>query len=117
MNRMKRYFLSIGIALACMLTIFGFSPKANAQYCIPTNPSGCQYQDYIQSFSFANIANNLSGCNNQTNGYQYYNALTANTLAGSTYNYSFTLTPSFSEGVAIWADWNVNGVFETSERF
>ena len=117
MNRMKRYFLSIGVALVCMLTIFGFSPKANAQYCIPTNPSGCQYQDYIQSFSFANIANNLSGCNNQTNGYQYYNALTANTLAGSTYNYSFTLTPSYPEGVAIWADYNGNGVFETSERF
>ena len=119
MNRMKRLFLPLGLAVVSLLSVFSGASELKAQsYCIPQNASGCLYADYVQSFSFANIANNNSGCNNLNGqGYSYFNTLTASTIAGQTYNYSITITPSYPEGLAAWADFNGNGVFETTERF
>jgi hypothetical protein len=88
-------------------------------YCIPLTTTGCAaFGDFLNGFTFANISNMNSGCN-QLNGnsYSYFNTLgPAQTMAGQSYSGTFLTNPTYSHGVAIWIDFNQNGTFETTER-
>ncbi|MGV3458940.1 MAG: GEVED domain-containing protein [Flavobacterium sp.] len=110
-----------GAASACAnqvvaLTGTGGVTGTTAAYCTPaltvTQASG----DYLNNFSIANLVNNNSG--DTATDYTYYNALTANVVAGSTYPVSFEaggVTSTFQMQFGVWIDVNQNGTFEDSE--
>lgn len=96
-----------------------FPALSFGQYCAPPGTTlyttfGCTDNDYIQSFSTSggstNISNLLSGCNGGVPGYTYFNQ-THTAIPGDVVNFTFLITPTYSEGVKIWVDWNQNGVF------
>ena len=120
MNRMKRLFRLLGYTIVSLLVLSSSGSQMKAQtYCIPLTTTGCApFGDFLNGFTFANISNLNSGCN-QLNGnsYSYFNTLgPAQTMAGQSYSCSFQTNPSYSHGVAIWIDFNQNGTFEATER-
>jgi GEVED domain len=93
---------------------------SNLAYCTPTIANGCAGGDQIESFSIQNttLNNSQSGCS--VGSYANYNSSAHNVTAGSTYPFSYqALTQSngtyFPQNIAIWADINQNGVFDTNE--
>ena len=120
MNRMKRLFRLLGYTIVSLLVLSSSGSQMKAQtYCIPLTTTGCAaFGDFLNGFTFANISNMNSGCN-QLNGnsYSYFNTLgPAQTMAGQSYSGTFLTNPTYSHGVAIWIDFNQNGTFETTER-
>ncbi len=120
MNRMKRLFRLLGYTIVSLLVLSSSGSQMKAQtYCIPLTTTGCgPFGDFLNGFTFANISNLNSGCN-QLNGnsYSYFNTLgPAQTMAGQSYSCSFQTNPTYSHGVAIWIDFNQNGTFELTER-
>lgn len=93
-----------------------YGSTAYSQYCT-TNlfTTGCNSQDYINSFSTTggstNITNNNSGCNGGASGYTFFNTQTHTTIQGTTVNFSFTNCPIFAEGYKIWVDFNGDADF------
>ncbi len=69
--------------------------------------------EWLSNVTFAGI-NNTSG----STGYSDFTYLTGTVEQGGTYPFSATIsqTGTYTETVAVWIDWNYNGVFETSER-
>ena len=119
MNRMKRLFGLLGYTIVSLFVLAASGSQMKAQsYCIPVTSSGCGAGDFIDSYSFANLSNNLTGCNNLNGtGYSYFSSLAAaSTLAGQSYTMSVTVCPSWGQGVAVWIDFNQNGTFELTER-
>ena len=119
MNRMKRLIGLFGSIFASIFVLAVSGQNVQAQsYCIPVSAFGCSDNDFINGFTFANIANTNSGCTNLNGtGYSYFNSLgPAQTMAGQTYNFSVTIGTPWSEGIAVWIDFNQNAVFETTER-
>ena len=94
-----------------LLTVTGGS--TSQAYCTPAMTSASASGDYINNFSFANITNNNSG--DTASDYTYYSGLTANVVAGSTYNISFAGSTSWTNQFRAWIDFNQDGVFQTSE--
>jgi photosystem II stability/assembly factor-like uncharacterized protein len=93
---------------------------SNLAYCTPTIANGCAGGDQIESFSIQNttLNNSQSGCS--AGSYGNYNSSAHDVVAGSIYPFSYqALTQSngnyFPQNIAIWADINQNGVFETNE--
>ena len=84
-------------------------------YCIPVNSTGCTSGDEITNVTFVSI-NNTTGCSG-TGGYNDYTAMTANVNAGASYPVSIsTGTGNINEeGVAVWIDFNQDGVFDATE--
>lgn len=87
-------------------------------YCTPIFSSGCNLNDTIDDFILEDSSGTIlishlgSGCS--VNGYGDFtgdNALTANLVAGSTYNFEATHGTS-SQYVRIWIDLDGNGSFE-----
>ncbi len=80
-----------------------------AQYCNFT--ATCTWGDQIHNFSttggITNITNNFSGCS--PNGYGNFTNMTLTVEAGQSFNISVQSGPSWSQGFAIWIDWNQNG--------
>ena len=119
MNRMKRLIGFIGYAIISLFILSGTGSQMKAQsYCIPLTGSGCSFDDYINSFTFATLSNLNSGCNNLNGtGYSYFNSIAApQIMAGQSYSTSATVSPFYPQGVAVWIDFNQNGTFETTER-
>ncbi len=86
----------------------------NLVYCTPT--SSCGSSDVITNVTFAGI-NNTTGCGG-TNGYNDFTGGTpAAVTASSTYTFTGTVTNGGTEYLAIWIDFNHNGVFDASEFF
>ncbi|ADB41039.1 GEVED domain-containing protein [Spirosoma linguale] len=83
--------------------------------CRPVYAYSCTYGDGLASFSINNnFLSQNSGCS--TNGYGLFNVTSTTLVAGQTYPVSGTLlTANLTQGVAIWADLNRNGAFETSK--
>jgi hypothetical protein len=80
-------------------------------YCAATN-TDCGFE-YITNFTLAGINNN-SGCDAP---YDDFTNLVANMTMGQTYNGTATkndVLPNYN--LAVWGDWNHNGVFEETER-
>jgi hypothetical protein len=84
-------------------------------YC-PSNSSSSLY-GYINNFAtsggLTNITNNGSGYS--FGGYGDFTNLSVGQTAGSIVNFSCSFN-SGTFGVAVWIDWNRNGIFEGTER-
>jgi PKD repeat protein len=84
-------------------------------YCIPTYTYGTAYGDYITLVQLGTI-NNATGAS-PSPYYTYYSSLSTNLIPNTTY--TITLSPgTYSSGnyIAVWIDYNQNGVFETTEK-
>ena len=90
----------------------GIAPLTNC-YCTPTS-SDCSDGDVISNVTFVGINNN-STCS--ANGYQNYSGTVspAAVLTAATYPISVTVGDGGLEAVAVWIDYNQNGVFEMTE--
>lgn len=89
-------------------------------YCPPVFNNACTSNDYINDFSINTLSNLSSGCNGNANNYIQYapsGALTTTLTQGVSYNATVNIGRGGDGNVAIWIDFNNNGVFETSERF
>jgi hypothetical protein len=90
-------------------------------YCTPVYATGCTSNDMITAFSI-NTLNNPSGtvCAPGTPlGYIAYapaGALTTTLTAGVTYTANLSIASGGGAGVAIWIDYNKNGVFDAAEK-
>src|SRR5690606_18385408 len=107
--KFHRFFLLITLGILCSLSSFG-------QVCTPAIPSSDS--TYINNFSTSLGDTNISNLNSEftTGGYQdNYASMSVSQFATGTVDFSLDLVGG-SAGVAIWVDWNRNGVFETSER-
>ncbi len=101
-----------------------FQPlAARAQYCIPGTTNGCSLGDQFASFNttggLTNISDNPGAiCEGDASGYGSFSGpgLSASAPAGATVGFSITNNPTYSEGYAIWIDWNQDGVFDASEE-
>ena len=101
---------------------FGYSSVTSftTNYCTPTFSVGCGSNDYINDFILNTLSNVSSGCNGNPNNYILYPAAGNNTTTltqGVTYNASINIGRGGSGNVAIWIDYNDNGIFETTERY
>jgi hypothetical protein len=86
-------------------------------YCIPVYTVGCGFPDVITNVSFATISNNTGlTCGQGANlGYDPVFTLPNPSLtAGNSYPISVS-TGGDAEGIAVWIDFNRNGVYNASE--
>ena len=84
-------------------------------YCIPTYTSGTTAGDYITLVQLGTI-NNATGAS-PSPFYTYYSSLSTDLTPGSAY--TITLSPgTYSSGnyIAVWIDYNQNGVFDADEN-
>jgi trimeric autotransporter adhesin len=89
-------------------------PAAPSVYCNGTYSSGTGSGDYITNVTLGTI-NNTTGAS-ATPYYTYYNALNTNLTVGNAYTITGTINNGGTEYVAVWIDYNQNGVFETAEK-
>ena len=82
-------------------------------YCIPVMTNASASDDYINNFTFADLSNLNSG--DTPTDYTYYSGLTANVVAGGTYNLSLAGSTSWTNQFRIWIDFNQDGIFQTTE--
>ena len=89
---------------------------SSSAFCTPAYTYGTVEGDFISLVQLGSI-NNATGAA-ASPFYTYYNALSTNLTAGSAY--TITLSPgTYSYGgnyIAVWIDYNKNGVFEVSEK-
>lgn len=90
--------------------------EIRAPYCIPTLTNGCGI-DYVSQVTMlggvANI-NNLTGCNGNPNGYINYSNITGSAMIGGTFTIQL-MAGGDTEGLAVWIDFNGDGVFSANE--
>lgn len=90
-------------------------------YCVPQYTTGCTSSDLITNFSI-NTLSNLSGTACTPGlplGYISYapaGALTTSLTAGQSYTANVSIHTGGAAGVAIWIDYNQNGVFDAAEK-
>src|SRR5690606_5269409 len=114
----NKNFMRSRILLAAIL-ISALAPlTAGAQCSVTYQPyMYCGYGDVINSFTLDGTTSTGNGSSCGT-GYQYYSSPTWMLAPGSTYNWSATVGGGvYSQGFAIWIDFNNNGNFESSEGF
>lgn len=82
-------------------------------YCVPTPASSCASSDVITNVTLGTL-NNTSACNA---GYGIFTTgqPVPSMLQTLTYPISVSVGPGGTENVAVWIDYNQNGVFEASE--
>ena len=116
----NNYFSKIASFVLLMLGLV-YSNLIKAQYCTPVYTQvacgSTSNQDYFVSFATTggstNITNN-EACPTASPNYTYYtgNGYTVSAMQGSTITFTFVNTPSFTENVKIWVDWNQDGTFD-----
>jgi len=85
------------------------------QYCTPSYSVGSVEGDYISLVQLGSI-NNATGAS-PSPYYTYYNTMSTNLDAGSTY--TVTLSPgtyTSNNSISAWIDYDFNGVFDDSEK-
>jgi PKD repeat protein len=85
------------------------------EYCIPTYTYGTGAGDYITLVQLGSI-NNATGAS-PSPYYTYYSSLSTNLFPNTAY--TITLSPgTYSSGnyIAVWIDYNQNGVFDIAEK-
>ncbi len=85
------------------------------EYCIPTYSTGTTDGDYISLVQLGSI-NNATGAS-ASPYYTYYSSLSTELIPNTAY--TITLSPgtyASSNYIAVWIDYNQNGLFETSEK-
>lgn len=85
--------------------------------CVPLYEYGCSDDDMISSFTLHTIFNETSGiCSADPAGYSDYTGSSTNLVQGQ--DYTATISTVYGNaGVAIWIDYNDNGLFEAVEKF
>lgn len=96
-----------------MLTAEGGETISAAEYCLPTVGSTGSSGDFIGSFSFADLANN--GSDDAASDYTYYSDMTANVVAGQTYDISVDAGGTWGQRFRVWVDFNMDGEFTEDE--
>ncbi len=94
-------------------------------FCEPVYASGCVNGDRITDFLLNKLSNSTgTACSTSPAGYSVYATTpsnqTTNLVAGLTYTATITTTNTANAngtGVAIWIDYNDNGVFDVSENY
>jgi len=83
--------------------------------CVPNMTQGCTDDDVIARVQLNTLDNNTGvTCPSGITGYNDYTgnpALTTTLQAGNSYNCTITVGP-WSEGIAVWIDYDDNGVFD-----
>jgi len=102
--------------------LLAFSGVSMAQYCLPVYSIGCTSSDFIDNVfttgGLTNISNLNSGCNGiLPNNYTYNNTMTVSQVQGASFNYSVQAGTAFSQGFAIWIDWNQDYDFDEPNEF
>ena len=89
----------------------------SACYCIPP-PSDCTDDDVITRVLISNLDNSSTCSAGPPAGYSNYTSSVpaANLFSGAGNIMTVEKPTSWSEGVAVWIDYNQNGQFEASER-
>jgi hypothetical protein len=85
-------------------------------YCRPTSDASI---DFINHFTTSGGDMNISNLNTgfSSPGYADYTNHFVSHTAGGTVNFSLTAgSAAYTYGVAIWVDWNKNGIFEAGEK-
>jgi hypothetical protein len=99
-----RKFLFLTFVMAMVMA----APAALAQYCGFT--ANCIYGDEINDFwttgGTNNISNMSSGCS--TNGYGDFTSMVLTVVQGQTFDINVQTSGAYSQGFAIWIDWNQN---------
>lgn len=86
----------------------GFIGLIQAQYCLPLYLIACTSGDYIDGVQFNTISNLGTGCANPGANYSNYTSMSTNVMPSSSYTITLTPTPSWSQGFAVWIDYNQN---------
>jgi hypothetical protein len=90
-------------------------------YCVPTYTSGTSAGDLISAVSISGttLDNNVGFTAGQPSYLDFYNSILPNQTGTLNAASSYTLTISTGEwgdqGIAVWIDFNENGIFEASE--
>ena len=120
---MNNNYLTKMVAFVFLMLGLVYPNLSTAQYCTPvyTNVAcgGTTAQDYFVSFATTGGATNITNneaCPTASPNYTYYSGagFTATAVQGSTINFTFVNTPSFTENVKIWVDWNQDGLFDAT---
>ena len=88
---------------------------STACYCIPQSSSGCSIGDLIARVILNTLDNNSgTNCPSGTTGYSDYSqdSLLTTTLMPSTSYDCKVFTGSYSQGMAVWIDYNDDGIFD-----
>ena len=104
--------------IACLgspveLTGQGGETVTAVEYCVPTVNNTGATGDFIGSFSLADLANNDS--DDALSDYTYYSDMTANVVAGQSYDISVDAGGTWSQRFRVWVDFNQDGVFTEDE--
>ncbi|MBK7853858.1 MAG: hypothetical protein IPJ79_02205 [Bacteroidetes bacterium] len=83
-------------------------------YCQAAYTTGTGANDYITNVTLGTINNTTGASASPYN--TYYSALNTNLTANSAYTVTGTINNGGTEGVAVWIDYNQNGIFEASEK-
>ncbi len=113
----------------CVVTCSGFGNAAStpiqvvmdspsACMCIPTYTYGIQYGDLISEVEIigTTLLNNSGTAVSPNIPYTYFTGApnyTASLVAGTTYNIEVTIGSFTSQNVAVWIDFDENGIFDT----
>ena len=102
-----------------LLSIFGLTVSASAQYCLPTYDNPCTSDDFINTVQFVTINNSNTGCGSPgVSNYTDYSATLGTTVtSGSTY--TLTVQPGISWGqyFVMLIDLNQDGDFDDNGEF
>jgi len=87
-------------------------------YCTPLYTTGCSSSDQITNFVLGTISNNTgTACSSSPLGYSNYTTMSTNLTQAGTYTATISIGSGGAAGVAIWIDYNDNGLFESSEKY
>jgi len=92
----------------------GLNPPTSC-YCLP-GATDCSDNDMITRVLISTLDNSSTCGSGPPPGYSDFTALPAtNVYSGAGNPITVELPPNWTEGVAVWIDYNVNGQFEASE--
>jgi hypothetical protein len=115
-NSKNIFMLRFILIFAAFLSIS--TVNAQAPYCSPATSFGCGFGDQITEFyttgGVTDISNIASGCS--AGNYSYNNTQPLTVNSGESFTIHVKAGPSFSQGTAIWIDWNNDFDFDDADE-
>jgi hypothetical protein len=96
-------------------TVQSFLTLATPPYCIPPVPASATTSP-INNVTTTNAITNINNSSGYTAGYGDYTSLVVTESQGGSLNFSVDFQASGGVGIAIWVDWDGDGVFSAAER-
>jgi hypothetical protein len=103
----KELYMKLFILIfAAILSVFTL--KAQAPYCTPSTSNGCGFGDQITDVFTTGGITNISDLNSTCSpgNYAYDPSQPLTIPVGGSFDISTKSGPTFSQGIAIWIDWN-----------